>query len=122
MPQKICLGKNCFDLEIAKTPFQKALGLMFRKNLPQNSGMLFVFNSEARRSFWMMFVKIPLDLIFLNSQKEIVTIERNALPYRGLWCKIINPRVKAQYVLEINGGLSAKLDLKIGDRAELFHR
>ena len=90
---------------------------MFRKNLPINSGLLFVFDSAARRSFTMLFVKIPLDLIFLNSEKEIVHIERNAIPCHGLWCKPINPRVKAQYVLEINAGLSDKLGLKLGDLA-----
>jgi len=118
-PPKICFGDNCFEIEIAKTLLQKMKGLMFRKHLSPNSGMLFIFNSEGRRIFWMKFVKIPLDLIFLNSNKEIVYIEKNALPCRGAWCKPIRPRVKAQYVLEINGNLSEKLGLKIGGRAEI---
>lgn len=81
---------------------------MFRKDLEENQGMLFVFEEENIYPFWMKNTLIPLDILWINSQKEIVFIYKNAQPCFYEPCPLINPRVKARYVLEIRGGSSEK--------------
>ena len=86
---------------------------MYRKSMKENQGMLFVFHEEKPRSFWMHNTYIPLDIIYLNKEKEIVSIAKNAAPLS----ETSRPSEgDAMYVLEINGGLSDKLGLTKGDR------
>ena len=78
----------------------------------ENEGMLFVFHDEKPRSFWMKNTYIPLDIIYLNKDKQIVSIAKNAEPLS----ETSRPSEgEAMYVLEINGGLSDKLGLMKGD-------
>ena len=118
---KVCFDKNCFNVEVAKTNEELEKGLMFRQQLGENNGMLFVFSKEAIYPFWMKNTLIPLDMIWINSENKIVFIKHNAEPCPSAQtsketdCKNINPEVKAKYVLEINSGISEKLGLKAGD-------
>lgn len=102
-----------FDIEVALTPTQKMNGLMHRESLAKNAGMLFMFNEEAERGFWMKNTLIPLDLIFIKSDGRIHHIHANAKPHDLTSIKS-NGSVIA--VLEINGGLSKKLNININDR------
>ena len=113
---EVCFEENCFLVELAKTDVEKERGLMFKKSLENNRGMLFIFNEEGRYNFWMKNTLITLDIIWINSEKEVVYIEHSAEPCSET-CESIIPRVNAQFVLEINGGVAKKLNINIGDRA-----
>ena len=100
-----------FNVEIADTDLKRKIGLQCRTKMELNEGMLFIWESEDFRSFWMKNTSIPLDIIFLNEKKEIVDISFNAKPFS---LKSILSKKKAKYVLELNKGVfdSFKLNLK----------
>lgn len=109
-----CFRNHCFNVELAVTPEQRNLGLMFRESLDFNKGMLFIFEEEGRHPFWMKNTLIPLDIIWINN-KEVVSIKENIQPCKEYFCPSIEPTENAKYVLEINGGISKNIGLKIGD-------
>lgn len=122
--QKVCFTNKCFNVEIANTDKDREIGLMNRTYLGKNDGMLFIFDKEDSYSFWMKNTLIPLDIIWINSDKKIVYIKENALPcnlfskkldQKEEKCEVFNPEINAKYVLEVNGGLSKELNIKIGD-------
>jgi len=115
----VCIGENCFSVELAATEAQRAKGLMDRKNLDKNKGMLFIFDKEENYPFWMKNTLIPLDIIWIDGNGKIVFVADNVQPCKSLICPSVNPGVDAKYVLEINAGLSEKFGLKLGDEAEL---
>lgn len=108
-------SKGCFQVEIADTILEQQKGLMFRESLDRDGGMLFVFEKEGNYPFWMKNTLIPLDMIWINQNQEVVFIEENAQPCQEI-CTEINPNQNAKYVLEVNGGLSSEINLKIGDK------
>ena len=112
-------AKQDFKVEIADTAAKKTLGLMNRENLPQDSGMLFIVEDESKKSFWMKNTLIPLDIIFINSNLEIVKIQKNAQPCKTIACGTYSSEKSAKYVVEINGGLSDKLEIKEGQKIQL---
>jgi poly-gamma-glutamate synthesis protein (capsule biosynthesis protein) len=116
---KVCLGIDCFHVETVSKSEDLALGLMFRKNLDQDRGMLFVFSEVRNHSFWMKNTLIPLDIIWLNENMEVVYIGENIQPCAEIVCKGINPVEKSKYVLELNAGAAQKINLKIGDKLEI---
>lgn len=103
-----------FDVEIASTAAQHRKGLMYRKNLPKNQGMLFIFEKEKPLSFWMKNTLIPLDIIFISKDKKVVSIAFNALPCQKDPCPSHYSYKPAQYVVEINGGLAEEFGIKKG--------
>jgi len=103
------------DIEIADNDYEIQTGLMYRSKMERKQGMLFIFEDEANRSFYMKNTKIPLDIIFINADKEIVSIQKNAAPFDEVGLPSEGP---AQYVLEINGGLSDEWQLQQGDIIE----
>jgi len=117
--QKIWIHEHCFDVEIAQTLMKRAIGLMFRNRLDLNKGMLFIFRKERVYPFWMMSTRIPLDIIWINKEFRVVFIKKRALPCKGLFCPSINPKKRAKYVLEINGGLSDVVGLRVDDKIHL---
>lgn len=100
------------DIEIAKTSFEIETGLMYRDHMETNEGMLFVFDDVAPRNFYMKNTKIPLDLIFIDASKKIVSFQKNAKPLDESSLPSVVP---AKYVLEINAGLVEKWVVSIGD-------
>ena len=100
-------------MEIAKSEQEIAEGLMYRKSLPANGGMLFVFDREKVQSFWMKNTFLSLDIIFLNEDKEIVKIHKNA---ESLSEEPISSDVKAQYVVEVLAGFTDAYEIHVGDR------
>lgn len=113
----LCFKNNCFGLELALTSEQQAKGLMFRQELAYDKGMLFIFSKEWIYPFWMKNTLIPLDMIWLNNNKEIVYIKKSAQPCGAGICLPIIPLQKAKYVLEINAGIAEKIPLNLGDQA-----
>ncbi|MCC6283353.1 MAG: DUF192 domain-containing protein [Saprospiraceae bacterium] len=100
-----------FDIEIAQIPDERQQGLMYRKSMLDKQGMLFLFEYPEPQSFWMHNTYISLDIIYLNEKMEVVSIQKNAAPQSD---KPLPSGKPAQYVLEINGGLSDKLGIKPG--------
>ena len=102
-----------FNVEVAKTTEERRTGLMYRKKLLNNEGMLFVFPREQIIQLWMKNTYIPLDVIFISENKVIVDIKKNM---EKLSETIVKSRVKSRYALEFNTGLINKLDIEIGDK------
>jgi uncharacterized membrane protein (UPF0127 family) len=101
------------NIEIADTEYDVQTGLMYRNSMKDNQGMLFVFPNMGQRSFYMKNTRIPLDLVFLDANMQIVSFQENAIPFNEA---SLPSEVPAQYVLEINAGLAEKWLLEIGDR------
>ena len=102
-----------FNVEVAKTIEERRIGLMYRKKLLNNEGMLFIFPREKIIQLWMKNTYIPLDVIFISENKVIVDIKKNM---EKLSETIVKSKVKSRYALEFNAGLINKLDIKIGDK------
>ena len=102
-----------FNVEVAKTIEERRIGLMYRKKLLNNEGMLFIFPREKIIQLWMKNTYIPLDVIFISENKVIVDIKKNM---EKLSETIVKSKVKSRYALEFNAGLINKLDIEIGDR------
>ncbi|MDC0834348.1 hypothetical protein CKA32_006537 [Geitlerinema sp. FC II] len=120
---RVQLGDRAIDLEVARTPQQQALGLMFRDELPDDRGMLFPFDPPESVNFWMKNVRIPLDMVFVYDG-EVVGLAREVPPCRQVRCPTYSPGegVLVDYVIELRGGRVAELGLAIGDpvRIEMF--
>ncbi|MFA5355608.1 MAG: DUF192 domain-containing protein [Candidatus Paceibacterota bacterium] len=114
---KVCFNNNCFSVEIALSPEEITTGLMNRKSLEENRGMLFIFKQEGQHSFWMKNTLIPLDIIWMDKDKKVVHIAENVQPCKEE-CNSISPEVSAKYVLEINGGLCSELNITAGAEAD----
>jgi len=108
-----------FSVEIADTPDKQALGLMYRDRLPEGHGMLFIFQNDAPRSFWMKNTRIPLDIMYFSSRLELVSVAENARPCRVEQCPVYPSAGPAKYVLELNAGMASQLGLVPGDRIVL---
>lgn len=100
------------DIEIADTDFDVQTGLMYRDSMKDTQGMLFVFNDETERNFYMKNTKIPLDLIYINANKKIVSFQKNAKPFDE---SSLPSNGIAKYVLEINADLVNKWMISVGD-------
>lgn len=101
--------------ELAVNEEERARGLMFRKEIPEDYGMLFIFEEEGRYGFWMKNTLISLDIIWIDGKKRIVHIEENVPPCKNDPCEVYHPPEPALYVLELRGGKARKENLKIGD-------
>ena len=88
---EVCFEDNCFNVEIVADYASRARGLMFRENLSENSGMLFIFEQEGIYPFWMKDTLIPLDMIWISEEKKIVFIARDVQPCKTQTCQIISP-------------------------------
>lgn len=115
----VMLNGSRFTVEVAATPEDRTLGLMFRESLPDDHGMLFVFGGEATRSFWMKNTRIPLDIFFFDSDLRLVSVSEHARPCRAARCPSYRSTGPAKYVLELNAGKAAELGVAPGDRLEL---
>ncbi len=102
-----------FFVEIAETRNQRQRGLMFRPDLPQNTGMLFDFGEETQLSMWMKNTFIPLDMLFVNEQGTIHRIVENTTP---LSLKTIPGGAPTMVVIEFNAGVTRRLGIRPGDR------
>ena len=103
------------QLEVAQTPEQQAMGLMFRSELADDRGMLFPFDRPRFTRFWMRNVEIPLDMIFMNGD-EVVAIADSVPPCTETPCPTYGPDVPVSQVIELRGGRAAELGLEVGDR------
>jgi len=112
------IGDKTWVAEIADTPAEQEQGLMFRKSLPQNQGMLFIFEDEQPRAFWMKNTLIPLDMIFIDANWRIVKLIKNAEPCKEDPCPTYDSERPAKYVLEVNAGQIKEKEVKVGARVQ----
>jgi uncharacterized membrane protein (UPF0127 family) len=106
-------GDHSFTIEVASTNQERALGLMFRRSLPENGGMLFLYDRPQPAAMWMKNTLIPLDMVFISADGTVHRIEQNAEPHSTALIPSEGPVVA---VLELNGGEAAKIGLKRGDK------
>lgn len=111
-------GEHRFQVEVALTPQEQEQGLMFRKSLDDDGGMLFPMNPPRTASFWMKNTLIPLDLLFVRTDGTIAFLKSNATPYSR---EPISAGIPVAAVLELRGGRAAELGIGEGDRVQWGH-
>lgn len=114
---KLLINQEIIELEVAQTPQQQQIGLMYRDVIPRNRGMLFPFNPPQTVSFWMKNVSIPLDMIFVSQGvvKHIVT----APPCTTDPCPLYNSNVSIDQVIELAENRAKELGMKVGDKISI---
>ena len=117
-PHVVLKGEK-FSVELAETSEKQALGLMFREELADDHGMLFIFSHENIRRFWMKNCRIPLDIFYFDADLKLVSVAENARPCKTRNCPTYPSEGPAKYVLELNAGKAAELGVLPGDRLEL---
>lgn len=113
----VVINSHKINIEIATTSQEKARGLCCRDSLPENSGMLFVYDTPGLYSFWMKDTQVPLDMYWINEDKKIVHIEHNVSPdsYPRQYVSE-NP---AKYILETNAGYARRHGISVGNKVEI---
>jgi uncharacterized membrane protein (UPF0127 family) len=101
------------DIEIADSDYEIQTGLMYRDSMKLTEGMLFVFEDVTERYFYMKNTRIPLDLIFIDADKTIVSFQKNAKPFDESSLESYTP---AKYVLEVNAGMADSWRLVVGNK------
>ena len=108
-------SKHNFLVEVARTEEEKKIGLMVRKTLAKNAGMLFLYKREALRLMWMKNTFIPLDILFIDKKGVIKRVVKRTIPHS---LATISSRQSVLAVLELRGGITSSLEIKKGDRIE----
>ena len=106
------------QLEVTRTPAEQSMGLMYRRNLPDDRGMLFSFSPPRPVSFWMKNVVIPLDMIFLRDG-VVIAIAANVPPCKQDPCPTYGPNKTIDQVIELRGGRAAELGIKVGQQVKI---
>jgi hypothetical protein len=117
-PHQVSINEVNFQVTLAEDDNSRAMGLMYEKSLADDAGMLFIFPDSRPRAFWMKNTLIPLDILYFNHNKVLVSIQAEVPPCRSTTTRCPNyPSQKpAKYVLEINAGLSEQYGFKVGDK------
>jgi uncharacterized protein len=108
-------GKTDIATEIAVTPAEQEMGLMFRTSLGDNDGMLFVYSKPQVINMWMHNTYVPLDMVFMNRDGTVSRIEAEAEPLSD---RVISSATAAAAVLELKAGTARRIGLKAGDQIE----
>jgi uncharacterized protein len=112
-------GKR-YAVEVADDDAERERGLMFRDELPPGHGMLFVHEREEPQAYWMKNTRIPLDILYFDSARRLVSQQRDVPPCAlGDACPPYPSEAPARYVLELNAGQAAQLDLQTGASLEI---
>lgn len=119
---EVKLNNQVIWAEVAQTEMEKREGLMYREDLDEDVGMLFVYESPVPANFWMKNTLIPLDMIFIRPDKTINHIEKNAppCPPEVVDCPSYTSHELTQYVLEVNAGYAQKHGIEPADVAEFY--
>lgn len=114
----ICFSSTCIKAEVADSSAERAKGLMYRYSLSDDEGMLFIFDKSEKHQFWMKNTFIPLDIIWINKNFEVVDIQ-TAYPCKEEPCKIYAPKSEALYVLEVNANFAKEKNISTGNSVEI---
>ncbi len=106
-------GAHRFEIEVARTEREREVGLMYRRSMPRDHGMLFTFPSEQPVSMWMKNTYIPLDMVFVSRKGRVTSVARDAVPMSE---KIIPSGPPAFAVIELNAGAARAIGLDVGDQ------
>jgi uncharacterized membrane protein (UPF0127 family) len=106
-------GDHSFNIEVATTNEERARGLMYRRSLPENAGMLFLYDRPQPAAMWMKNTPIPLDMVFISADGRVHRIESFTEPFSTA---VILSEGDVAAVLELNAGQAAKIGLKAGDK------
>lgn len=109
----IFIGDTPITVEVADTPEERAAGLSNVSELPDNQGMLFVFEADGQYRFWMKDTLIPLDIIWIDSDRKIVHIERNVSP--SSYPTSYGPNMPSRFVLEVNAFFVNTFNIAVGN-------
>lgn len=112
---KMKIGKQSYNLEVARTETEQEKGLMKRDSMPEDHGMIFVFPDEQVRSFWMKNTRFPLDILFLSSGGKVVSIHQ----MRAYDESSTSSDEPAQYAIELNKGQADASGVRVGDVLEI---
>ncbi len=106
------------NVEVAESGFHKARGLMLRKKLQRDSGLLMVFNKPGKHGIWMPLMRFPIDIVFLDSRKRVAGLHPRARPisFRKRTWRIYYPEKPAKYVIELPAGQIKRKNIQPGDR------
>jgi uncharacterized membrane protein (UPF0127 family) len=105
--------KATIDIEVADNDMERQFGLMYRKSMGADQGMLFLFEQSEPQGFWMKNTFIPLDILFVDENRTILNIHEHTVPHSESTLASEGP---ARYVVEVNGGFSAARGIRPGDR------
>ncbi len=108
-------ARHEFSVEVAKTPDQQTVGLMFRPSVPADGGMLFDWGTPRDSQMWMRNTIAPLDMVFINGDGTIRSIAENTVPES---LAIIESRGPVRATLELAAGTTARLNIRVGDKVE----
>lgn len=111
-------GEVKVSVDVADAFEEHSKGLMFRESLPEDSGMLFIFQDESQKTFWMKNTLIPLDIIFIDSDFQIINIEQ-AVPCEADMCPYYKSEGEAKYVLEVNEGFAERNGVGAGNSVSI---
>lgn len=106
--------KATFSVEVADTPEKRRWGLMYRQELGDDEGMLFVFPDERDQSFWMKNTPLSLDMIFMDGRRRVVGIIHDTVPFST---RSVSVGVASRYVLEVRAGVARRNRIAVGDVA-----
>ena len=107
-------GKQ-FSTEFATDDASRELGLMNRTSLAADHSMLFIFVNDEPRAFWMKNTLIPLDILYFDKERKLISMQLNAQPCKADPCAIYPSDGSARYVLELQAGTAGRLGLKLGE-------
>ena len=107
--------KLAFNVEMALTPKQQEVGEMFRTSVPADGGMLFDWGTVRESMMWMKNTLVPLDMVFINADGTIRSIAENTVPHS---LATVSSRGPVRATLELAGGTTAKLDIRVGDKVQ----
>ena len=116
---RVVVGAAEFNVELARTPAQRQRGLMFRQDMPRESGMLFM-QEAGPAVFWMKNTHIPLDILYFDAEGRLLEIVAAAPPCHTPECPLYpSTSAAVRYILEINAGEAARRGIQAGDRLVL---
>lgn len=118
-PVTVLLHGQRFSAELATDDAQRQRGLMMRQSLPPNHGMLFVFPRTDPQAFWMKNTLIPLDMLYFDAARRLVSMQLNVPPCQADPCPVYPSEAPARYVLELSGGTARRIGVQPGDELKI---
>lgn len=115
VPLKLPSGR-VLQVEVMVEDQDRAMGLMFRPSLPEDHGLLFLFDSVDFHGIWMKNCRFPIDIVWLDEARQVVHVAENTPPCKADPCPVYSPLRRAAYVIEINAGQAAREKLALGSK------
>ncbi|MDE1827941.1 MAG: DUF192 domain-containing protein [Candidatus Micrarchaeota archaeon] len=113
--KKVRFARRLIKLDLADNFAEQIVGLMYRKKMGENEGMLFRFGSSGFQRIWMLNMNFAIDVVWADEAGKVVDIAKNLQPCNGMFgCEAYGPKARAKYVLELKSGMSARLGIKVG--------